>query len=178
MGGQASWFHQLTIALHGLLGCLDERCETGEGLGQLQERMLHSRVNGGGGQQRQGRKRNTSFRWHWNNKVILQMQFQERDQLQRKAVTITCSSSLPPPLFSTSISRQRLRKSLKTGDSLSGFWSSGVPLVAIRYKACQGKREKTNKIRQFQAKTCRLVNPGTAKRLKIGQVRTFKELIY
>lgn len=48
---------------------------------------------------------------------------------------ITCSSSFPPPLFSTSISRQRLRKSLKMGDSFSGFCSSGVPLVAIRYSA-------------------------------------------
>lgn len=30
----------LTTALHGLLGGQDERCETGEGLRQLQERML------------------------------------------------------------------------------------------------------------------------------------------
>lgn len=32
--------HELTIALHGLLGSQDERCKTGEGLRQLQERML------------------------------------------------------------------------------------------------------------------------------------------
>lgn len=50
-------------------------------------------------------------------------------------VALTCRSSFPPPLFSTSISRQRFRKSRKTGDSFSGFCSSGVPLVAIRYNA-------------------------------------------
>ncbi len=51
------------------------------------------------------------------------------------SLSFTCSSSLAEPLRSTSISRQRLRKSLNTDDSLSGFCSSGVPLVAIRYSA-------------------------------------------
>ena len=47
----------------------------------------------------------------------------------------TCSSSLADPLFSTSISRHRFRKSLNIVDSFSGFCSSGVPLVAMRYSA-------------------------------------------
>lgn len=47
----------------------------------------------------------------------------------------TCSSSLPDPRFSTSISKQRDRKARKTGESFSGLWSSGVPLVAIKYSA-------------------------------------------
>lgn len=47
----------------------------------------------------------------------------------------TCSSSLPDPRFSTSISKQRDRKARKTGDNFSGLWSSGVPLVAIKYSA-------------------------------------------
>lgn len=56
----------------------------------------------------------------------------------------TCSSSRPEPRFSTSISRQRDRKDLKTGESFSGLCSSGVPLVAIKYKAC-GRQEKKQK---------------------------------
>lgn len=36
----AALLFSLTIALHGLLGGQDEGCETGEGLRQLQERML------------------------------------------------------------------------------------------------------------------------------------------
>lgn len=51
------------------------------------------------------------------------------------AAAPTCSSSLPDPRFSTSISKQRDRKARKTGDSFSGLWSSGVPLVAIKYRA-------------------------------------------
>lgn len=35
--------------------------------------------------------------------------------------TVTCSSSFAEPLFSTSISRQRFRKSRKMADSFSGF---------------------------------------------------------
>lgn len=42
MGRQGSSSLKLTIALHGLLGCQDERCETGEGLRQLQEGMLYT----------------------------------------------------------------------------------------------------------------------------------------
>lgn len=41
MGRQGSSVLKLAIALHGLLGCQDERCETGKGLCQLQEGMLH-----------------------------------------------------------------------------------------------------------------------------------------
>lgn len=55
MGRQGSWLPQLTIALHGLLGRQDERCETGEGLRQLQERMLHRAKD----QQRQEKEEET-----------------------------------------------------------------------------------------------------------------------
>ena len=47
----------------------------------------------------------------------------------------TWRSSLAPVLLSTSISSDCARKSLKTGDNLSGCASSGVPFVAIKYKA-------------------------------------------
>lgn len=42
-GEAGSMSHPLTIALHGLLGCQDERREAGERLRQLQERMLQKR---------------------------------------------------------------------------------------------------------------------------------------
>lgn len=54
-----------------------------------------------------------------------------------KKLTLTCSNSLADPLFSTSISKHRFKKSRNIGDSFSGFCSSGVPLVAIKYKACK-----------------------------------------
>lgn len=40
MGRQGSSVLKLAIALHRLLGCQDERCETGKWLSQLQEGML------------------------------------------------------------------------------------------------------------------------------------------
>lgn len=40
MGRQGSSVLKLAIALHRLLGCQDERCETGKWLCQLQEGML------------------------------------------------------------------------------------------------------------------------------------------
>lgn len=43
MGSQGSSVLKLTIALHRLLGCQDERCETGKWLCQLQEWMLNKR---------------------------------------------------------------------------------------------------------------------------------------
>lgn len=55
--------------------------------------------------------------------------------------SLTCSNSLADPLFSTSISKHRFKKSRNIGDSFSGFWSSGVPLVAIKYKACKMKNK-------------------------------------
>lgn len=43
-GGRRSGPSQLTAAFHGLLGCQDERSQTGEGLRQLQERMLKNKI--------------------------------------------------------------------------------------------------------------------------------------
>lgn len=63
----------------------------------------------------------------------------------------TWSSSLAEPLRSTSISRQRLRKSLNTVDSLSGFCNSGVPLVAIRYRACSDTCGQIDGLSEFKA---------------------------
>lgn len=60
---------------------------------------------------------------------------QYNDSLYLSYFIFTCKSSLADPRLSTSISRQRFKKSRNTADSLSGFWSSGVPLVAIRYNA-------------------------------------------
>lgn len=54
---------------------------------------------------------------------------------------VTCRSSLAPVLLSTSISSDCARKSLNTGDNLSGCASSGVPFVAIKYKAYNTIRE-------------------------------------
>ena len=48
---------------------------------------------------------------------------------------LTCSISSAVPLCSTSISRAFAKKSLNTLDNFSGFCSSGVPLVAIKYNA-------------------------------------------
>lgn len=131
MGRQDSYFHQLTIALHGLLGCQDERCETGEGFRQLQKWMLKNM-------------------WTWNENITGLKHKQSKTlksskRSQELETFVTCRSSLPLPLFSTSISRHRFRKSLKIGDSFSGFWSSGVPFVAIRYNACQRGRDKQTK---------------------------------
>lgn len=56
---------------------------------------------------------------------------------------LTCRSSLADPRLSTSISRQQLRKSRNTAESRSGFCSSGVPLVAIRYNAWRQRKQKT-----------------------------------
>lgn len=55
----------------------------------------------------------------------------------------TCRSSLADPRLSTSISRQQFRKSRNTADSRSGFCSSGVPFVAIRYNAYRKRKHKT-----------------------------------
>lgn len=46
-----------------------------------------------------------------------------------------CSNSAIEALLSTSTSRQRARKSRKSGATFSGFLSFGVPLVAIKYNA-------------------------------------------
>lgn len=43
MGRQGSSVLKLAIALHRLLGCQDERCETGKWLCQLQEGMLEKK---------------------------------------------------------------------------------------------------------------------------------------
>lgn len=138
--GRVALYRQLTVALHGLLGCQDERCETGEGLCQLQERMLHKDKR---------KKKNSEL---CVDLIKTQKTFSEKTLRGLKSC-ITCSSSLPPPRFSTSISKQRLRKSLKTGDSFSGFWSSGVPFVAIRYNACQrGRDDRKGNIRNCQTK--------------------------
>jgi hypothetical protein len=44
--------------------------------------------------------------------------------------------------FSASTSRHFARKSLNTGERFSGFWISGVPFVAIKYKAYKEKKDK------------------------------------
>lgn len=55
---------------------------------------------------------------------------------------LTCRSSLADPRLSTSISRQQLRKSRNTAESRSGFCSSGVPFVAIKYSAWRQRKQK------------------------------------
>lgn len=51
----------------------------------------------------------------------------------------TCRSSEAPPRLSTSISKHLSKKSLNVLESFSGFCSSGVPLVAMRYSAFKMK---------------------------------------
>lgn len=111
--GTVSSGERLTVVLHGILGSQNKRSETGKRFSQLQEGMLGKTK----GLINVKRLHNTIF-YMLNKNNLLSW--------------VTCSSSLLPPLFSTSISRQRLRKSRKMGDSFSGLCSSGVPLVAIR----------------------------------------------
>lgn len=115
----------LAIALHGLFCSQDEWSEAGQGFGQLQEWMLQK--------DKEIHICNITLEMHFIFRI--NTSFQQRFNSlfkQKKNLCSTCSSSWPDPRFSTSISRQRDKKDLKTGDSFSGLCSSGVPLVAIK----------------------------------------------
>ncbi len=87
---------------HSVLGGQNQRSETRERLGQLQEGMLKTTAG------------LINEQVHTSHAIILK-------SLEFVANWFTCKSSLLPPLFSTSISRQRLRKSRKMGDNFQDF---------------------------------------------------------
>lgn len=55
------------------------------------------------------------------------------------------------------MSRQRDKKDLKTGDSFSGLCSSGVPLVAIKYRAY--KQHSSSSVGCLHTNTSTRYNP-------------------